>query len=210
MSAAARKNPDPYPRTPTEVADLHPLVVAAAKRELPDWAKAGKKRRAHMDRVAALMEEWARARGLSEVDVIRWGAVGYLHDALRDAPPKRLRPLLSPAFRDAPGNLLHGPAAAFYLEREGVRDYEFLDAVRYHTVGHPSLREMGRALYLADFLEPGRKLRPKFRARLRERMPSEMPVVLKEIVAARIQYLVDSESAIRAETLSLWNTLADG
>jgi len=177
---------------------------------MPEWTQAGKARRAHVARVAALMEEWSRALDLKKVDRARWVAAGYLHDALREARPADLRPLLSPAFRDAPGKILHGPAAAVYLERCGVVDHELLDAVRYHTVGHPSLSNLGCALYVADFLEPGRSMRPKFRARLRDRMPQDLDGVLREIVGARVQHLVDRESAIRPETLNLWNTLVGG
>lgn len=204
----SRKNP--YPGAPTGREDLHPLVVAASTGELPPWTRAGKTRRKHMARVAALLEEWATGLQLGEVQVIRWTAAGFLHDVLREAKPSELRPLLAPAFRDAPGNLLHGPAAAFYLQRDGVRDHELLDAIAYHTVGHPSLRALGQALYAADFLEPGRKLRPKFRASLRDRMPADMDGVMQEIVGARIAHLVDRGKGIRPETISFWNELVGG
>ncbi len=197
-------------RAPQHKRDLHPIIRSAADGELPDWAEAGKSRRAHMARVAVLMKEWSRQMGLRKVDRIRWVAVGYLHDALRDARPNTLRPLLSPAFRDAPGNLLHGPAAAVYLERCGVADYEVLHAIRYHTVGHPSLTTLGRALYAADFLEPGRRLRPNFRAKLRQRMPGDLNPVVQEILGARIEHLVDRESAMRPETVNFWNALVGG
>lgn len=199
-----------YPGRPKKKREIHPLVRAAAEGELPDWARAGRRRREHMERVSELLREWAEAAGEKGVDVTRWAGAGLLHDVLREARGSELRPLLPPAFRDAPKSLLHGPAAAFYLEREGVRDYEFLDAIRYHTIGHPSMGRLGRALFAADFLEPGRKLRPRFRARLRERMPGELDAVVREILAARIQVLVDRDSGIRPETVNFWNVLVDG
>jgi 2-amino-4-hydroxy-6-hydroxymethyldihydropteridine diphosphokinase len=199
-----------YPGRPKKKRELHPIVRAAVDGELPEWTRAGRRRREHMARVSELLREWARAAGEKGVEVARWTAVGLLHDVLREARGSELRPLLPPAFRDAPKNLLHGPAAAFYLEREGVRDYEFLDAIRYHTIGHPGMGRLGRALFAADFLEPGRKLRPRFRARLRERMPDDLDAVVREILGARIQVLVDADSGIRPETVNFWNVLVDG
>ena len=45
---------------------LSPIVCAAARGELPDWARASQKRRAHIGRVAALLGEWADGLGLPE------------------------------------------------------------------------------------------------------------------------------------------------
>ena len=150
---------------------LRPVVCAAARGELPEWARASEKRRAHIGRVAALMGEWAAALGLPEEERTRWLAAGWLHDALREAPPEELRPLVPEEFRGLPGKLLHGPAAAERLA--GEADPELLDAIRYHTLGSARFGRLGRALYLADFLEPGRRFEPEWTASMRARMPAE-------------------------------------
>ena len=189
---------------------LHPRVAAAAEGELPPWAHAGAKRRAHMERVARLLDEWAAGLSLPAVDQMRWPALGYLHDCLRDAPPEALRPLLEPPFDAFPGPMLHGPAAAARLAEEGVTDGELLDAIRYHTLGHPRLGAAGRALFAADFLEPGREHQPEWREALRARMPEEMESVVKEILRARIVYLVGEGRPVRPETMAFWNSMAGG
>lgn len=188
----------------------HPLVTAAASGELPAWAQAGKARRAHMKRVASLLKAWAVARGERGREVDRWVAVGYLHDALREADPTTLRKRVPKSFRHLDGNVLHGPGAAARLRDEGVKDKELLKAVAYHTLGHPDFGPLGRALYAADFLEPGRRFRAKWRAKLRERMPENMDGVVREILAARIRRLVDGGRPIRKETMDFWNTVATG
>ena len=154
----------------TEPAALSPVVLAAARGELPEWAVATPRRREHIARVAELLREWSAALGLSEAERIRWTAAGWLHDALRDASESLLRPIVGDAFADFPPPLLHGPAAAARLA--GEADEAILTAVRYHTTGHPALDRMGRALYLADFLEPGRDFSVEWRASLRARMRS--------------------------------------
>tara|TARA_Y100000590_G_scaffold218535_1_gene247513 strand:- start:15795 stop:16364 length:570 start_codon:yes stop_codon:yes gene_type:complete len=53
--------------------------------------------------------------------------------------------------------LLHGPIAAAWLENEaGLMDNRVLEAVRWHTFGWPDIDDVGKILYLADKLEPGK------------------------------------------------------
>jgi 2-amino-4-hydroxy-6-hydroxymethyldihydropteridine diphosphokinase len=163
-----------------------------------------------MDRVAELLDSWASRLGLSETDRQRWRALAYLHDCLKEAPEEALRAELGPPFDSLPGPVIHGPAAAARLAADGVDDPELLDAVRYHTLGHPRLGAAGRALYAADFLEPGRDLRNEWRKQLRDRMPEALDAVVKEIVAARITYLIGEGRPVRQETVAFWNALAEG
>lgn len=160
-----------------------------------------------MQRVAALLVEWADDFGLGETERMRWAALGYLHDAVREDNPETLRPRVAPAFSRLPGRLLHGPAAAERLRLEGVEDGEFLNAVAFHTLGHPGLGLMGRALYTADFLEPGRDLLNEWRAELRGRMPAGIEGVILEVLGARIGHLVELGSPLRPETVAFWNVL---
>ncbi|HZD04460.1 MAG TPA: HD domain-containing protein [Longimicrobiales bacterium] len=189
---------------------LHPLVTAAARGELPPWARMGAERRAHVERVADLMEDWAERGGVGEPERTLWLAAAWLHDCLKEAPEEELRGLLSGALARLPEPVLHGPAAAACLRREGVDDRELLLAVSYHTLGHPDLGSTGKALYAADFLEPGRKPGSRWRARLRERMPGDGEEVVKEILRARIEYLLRRGRPIRHETMAFWNRLAGG
>src|SRR5690242_16469012 len=110
---------------------------------LPPWAVVTAERRAHIERVAQLLAAWADALGVSASERARWLKAAYLHDALRDAP-------LESAFA-------HGPAAAERAAQDGETDRGVLDAVRYHTLGYAAWDDVGRMLYLADFLEPGRR-----------------------------------------------------
>lgn len=149
------------------------------------------------------------ASGLGGRDVTRWKAAGMLHDVLRDADPADLVDRVPPHLRSLPASLLHGPAGADRLRREGVEDEAFLQAIAYHTVGHAGLGRLGRALYIADFLEPGRTFEREWRAGLRARMPAEKDAVLPVVVAARIRHLIDRGSAVHPESLAFWNGLVE-
>lgn len=186
----------------------HPLLARAARGELPAWSEATDARRAHMARVAALMGSWSEDLGLAEADRVRWVAAAWLHDALRDADPETLRSRVPPDMSLLPGPLLHGPATAERLREDGVTDDEILLALAYHTLGHPRLGTLGRALYAADFLEPGRDLLNDWRDALRARMPEHLDDVLRELVAARIVHVVERGSPMRPETVAFWNSMA--
>jgi len=186
---------------------LHPVLVAAARGELPDWAVARPARRAHMARVAALLDTWALALSLPEDDRVRWCAAGYLHDALRDESPATLRSHVPSERRDLPDAVVHGPAAAERLRRDGVRDEELLAAVACHTIGGEGLGTLGRALYVADYLEPGRSYGTEWHGRLRNRMPSDLDGVLREVVGERVRRGKESGRPIARETLAFWNEL---
>ena len=93
---------------------------------LPPWAVVSPERRAHIERVAALLSAWALAKQAPEAQRDRWLRAAWLHDALRDAP--------------AADELAHGPMAAERAARDGITDQGVLDAVRYHSLGTTKMR----------------------------------------------------------------------
>ncbi len=182
---------------------MHPLIEAAGRRgEFPAWAELNVHRRAHVERVAALLALWAEALGLSEDEQVRWRAAGRLHDALKDAAIPVLREL---ADDDSwPEPLLHGPAVSARLAREGVDDDEFLLAVACHSVGHPSFRALGEHLYLADYLDPGRP-ETGDRQALRDAMPAGREDVLPRVIMHRIEHQLAERRPVLSASIDFWN-----
>jgi HD superfamily phosphohydrolase YqeK len=166
--------------------DSSEAVARAAAGETPEWACMTAERRAHAGRVAELLDGWAAALALPDEERSLWRAAGWLHDALRDAPPADLRRELGPGYDDWPDGALHGPAAAGLLEGAPA---ELVEAVRHHTLGSRGLGRLGRALYVADYVEPGRDFAPSRTAALRKRMPGELDAVVREVAAGRIEHL---------------------
>jgi len=117
----------------------------------------------------------------------------WLHDALRDA---RL-----------PNGAGHGAAAADRAAEDGETDTGVLDAVRYHSVGYAGWDAVGRMLYLADNLEPGRKGQRRERARMARRVPHERDEVLREVVARQVEERLHAGRRIHPLTLAFWNSL---
>lgn len=158
---------------------------------LPTWAEVSPKRRAHIERVVGVLTSWADAMRVSPEERDRWIRAGWLHDALRDA--------------ELGSRTAHGPAAADRAAADGERDRGVLAAVRYHTIGSAGWDDVGRMLYLADFLEPGRSL-PEA-SDLARRVPGERDAVLTEVARRRLEWTLRSGWPLQAETVAFWNQL---
>jgi HD superfamily phosphohydrolase YqeK len=172
---------------------------------LPPCAVVADRRIAHVARVVALLEEWARARGIGATEAGRWRRAALLHDALRDADEAVLR---RHEPRSAwPLKTWHGPAAAAAAAADGERDAGVLDAVRYHSLGYAGWDDAGRMLYLADYLEPGRTYERQALDALSARVPAEPAAVLREVAALRLGWRINEGGCIAQETWEFWNAL---
>ncbi len=177
-------------------------MCAVATIDLPRWARAGNGRRAHIARVVQLLRQWAVRMQLHDQEATAWQDAGRWHDALRDADEHELRSLVPDL--DLPLGVLHGPAAAARLEREGERRVDVLAAVRWHTLGHAGWGRTGDALYMADFLEPGRPFDEARRAALADTVPEDFTGALREVVRWRIARAVERNRMIHAQTAMYW------
>ncbi len=178
-------------------------MTDAAWIELPAWAVVSERRIEHIGRVTALMMRWADDLGLAADERAAWRDAGLWHDALRDAPEATLRELCSDTEHPLP--MLHGPAAAQRLRAIGERRATVLDAVAWHTMGHAEWDRTGRALYMADYLEPGRDFARADRAFLATHVAHDFDGVFRQVVRQRIEWSVREGKTLYPETASLWN-----
>ena len=175
---------------------------------LPAWAIVSDRRRAHIGRVTSLLERWAVDMRLDDAERRSWRDAGLLHDALRDADDTVLKDLAGATFgSDVPVEILHGPAAAERLRREGEGRVQLLDAVRYHTVGHGEWDRVGQALYMADFLEPGRKFMQVDRAWLAAQVPNDFAGAFRQVVRMRLEWSLREGKQLYPPTVALWNAV---
>jgi HD superfamily phosphohydrolase YqeK len=63
-------------------------------------------------------------------------------------------------------------------------------------------------LYLADYLEPGRRHDAEARRALARRVPADPDGVLRDVARRRIERTLKSGWALRPETVGFWNALA--
>lgn len=155
-----------------------------------------------------LVAGWADRLDVPISERNRWLKAVWLHDALRDAPEEELERWASSA--PGPTELKHGPASAARAKAEGELDRGVLDAVRYHSVGLPEWDMVGRMLYCADYLEPGRSFDRERRAELAERLPHDPRAVLLEVARARLRHQMKSGWPLLDPTVRFWNSLVAG
>ncbi|MCC7052285.1 MAG: hypothetical protein IT355_03395 [Gemmatimonadaceae bacterium] len=173
--------------------------------KLPPWAVASPKRREHIARVTDLLDGWARAMDIPAGERTAWHDAGIWHDALRDADEELLRELSGDLH--APVEILHGPAAAARLEALGEPRRDVLDAIRWHTLGNPGWGRTGQALFMADFLEPGRKFMLAERAWLAQMVPGDFAGVFRQVVKVRLEWSLREGKGLHPETVAMWNAV---
>ena len=170
---------------------------------LPAWAIVTPKRREHIARVVTLLAAWAERLRVPASEAEAWRDVGLWHDAFRDADEPTLRTLTGDLER--PVGMLHGPAAANRLAAEGEEREDVLDAIRWHTMGRVTWSRTGRALYMADFLEPGRPFMQADRAFLAARVPDAFDEVFRQVVRLRLEWTIREGKGLAPETVLMWN-----
>lgn len=185
----------------------NPAIPSELRPTLPRWARATPERVQHIQRVAELVAEWADRMGTPDSELYRWFKAVWLHDALRDADEAELTKWAPSA--KGPVELRHGPAAAARAKGEGETDRGVLDAVRFHSVGLAEWDMVGRVLYCADFLEPGRSFDGEERAALAGRFPDEPQAVVLDVARRRLLYTIRTGWTLPEPTVRFWNSLCE-
>jgi len=118
------------------------------------------KRFEHTLRVADTAKKLAN---LYEVDEKKAELAAILHDFAKDFPTDKLKQLVIEG--KFPRDLLlfnqelwHGPVGSYILKNEhGITDADVLNAVRFHTTGRAQMSKLELIVYVADYIEPGRR-----------------------------------------------------
>ena len=143
---------------------------------------------AHLERCAETAEILCVRNGL---DPKKGAEAALLHDVARELSDEEILRLAGSRYELVPEErknpvLLHGKAAAAMIARDlGIEDEEILEAAACHTTGCPGMGPIARVVFLADYIEPGRKhLDEAFRERVLHSDPAEgMILVLDREIA---------------------------
>ncbi|MBO4863016.1 MAG: bis(5'-nucleosyl)-tetraphosphatase (symmetrical) YqeK [Eubacterium sp.] len=98
-------------------------------------------------------------------DVEKARIAGLLHDCAKYLTTeeklkkaKKLGIKLTKCVKDNP-DIVHAQLGAYYAEKKyDVKDEEILTAIKYHTTGHPNMSLLDKIIFVADFIEPNRKM----------------------------------------------------
>jgi nicotinate-nucleotide adenylyltransferase len=145
-------------------------------------------------------------------DESRAYAAGLLHDIARELDWQALVRLaitdgtaVSPHEAEHP-ILLHGRAGAVIIREElGIEDQYILDAVRFHTSGHTGMDTIGCIVYMADFLEPGRKYKDKIdRDSI---LGMDLPEMMLEVTVQKFGFLLKKNRTATESAIKMYEEL---
>lgn len=106
--------------------------------------------------------------------------------------------------------LLHGPVAAESLRQAGViNDAEVLEAIRWHSTGHPTLRALGQVVFLADKLDPAKGSRTTAQERLLELARQDLNAAMLEILTLELQALLRRGRLVHPASVEARNALLE-
>ncbi len=92
--------------------------------------------------------------------------------------------------------LIHAKLGAYLAEKKyGIENPRILDAIRYHTTGRPHMSMLDKILYLADYIEPGRKMIPGL-PEIRNLSFTDINQAVCQCAAATLKYLERSKRSI--------------
>lgn len=104
--------------------------------------------------------------------------------------------------------LLHGRIGASLLKDEfNLVNNDILQAVRWHTTGHPDMGKLGQILFIADYIEPCRKhISSTLRSSIMKLDLNEMTI---KVLNERTAYLRDNGFKVAESSMLLFEKLSN-
>ena len=170
-----------------------------------------KKRYVHSVGVCRTAEDLARHYGCN---VEKAAISALLHDVARDYTIEEMKSVILQDNPDAvfPTQMLKEPVllhaaagAAVARCRFGITDEVILRGIAMHTTGGPGMGLLERIVFVADFIEPGRKMNgvKRVRSLAKQDLDAAMLHILKLVIA----YLIDKEKIIMDESIDAYNDI---
>lgn len=128
---------------------------------------------------------------------------GILHDCAKSMHGSELVAICEKAHlnvtaveRSNPTALLHAKAGAYLAEHKyGVTDEDILNAIRYHTTGRPDMSRLEKIIYIADYIEPGRKQLAELEM-IRRIAFQDLDWTMEKILANTLAYLRTTDGQV--------------
>ena len=97
-------------------------------------------------------------------------------------------------------SLLHAKVGSFIaMETYKVDDVDIINAILNHTTGRPEMSDLEKIIFIADYIEPGRKQAPNLEE-VRKMAFVNLDKTMLMILGDTLEYLKDSELAVDQKT----------
>ncbi len=104
--------------------------------------------------------------------------------------------------------LLHAKAGCYLAKKKfHIHDTDILNAILYHTTGRPQMSQLEKIIYIADYIEPGRKNAPNL-SEIRRMAFQNLDAALLQILNDILGYLKDSDVVIDPMTQKTYDYYA--
>ncbi len=135
-------------------------------------------------------------------DVQRARIAGLLHDCAKCIPVEdKLKKAIkfgipvSDSERDNP-DLLHGKLGAYYAAQKcGVSDAGILSAISFHTTGKPEMTLLEKIIFVADYIEPNRRMIREL-PEIRKEAFTDLDRCVLHILKNTLDYLKEGDTVI--------------
>lgn len=105
--------------------------------------------------------------------------------------------------------LLHGKVGGYLAEKKyGIKNPDIISAIVCHTTGKPKMNLLEKIVFIADYIEPGRK-RASGLAEIRQLAFSDLDAALVRILGNTLGYLKESAYNIDPHTEETWKYYCD-
>ncbi|MDP4181524.1 MAG: bis(5'-nucleosyl)-tetraphosphatase (symmetrical) YqeK [Bacillota bacterium] len=166
-------------------------------------ASLSEKRFKHLVGVMDTAVELAQSYGQ---DVDKAAIAGLLHDCAREIKGDELIKTCSKygieidAFYKKQPMLLHGPIGV-EVAREvyQIEDLIVLNSIKYHTTGRANMDMLEKIIFLADYIEPGRKFKGVEEARKMAFIDIDRTMLLA--LDKTISHIIEKENLIHIDTI---------
>jgi len=146
-----------------------------------------------------------------EEDILNAQIAGFLHDCAKCLKEEKIIDIcemnnlpISEVERRNP-YLLHAKAGAVLAkEKYSIENEDILNAIYYHTTGRPGMSQLEKIIFIADYMEPGRKNAPNL-AYIRKMAFDDLDKTLCKILWDTLAYLKESGGEIDPSTEITWN-----
>ncbi len=163
----------------------------------------------HVQRVEKTALELAERYGVEKEKV---SIAALAHDYAKERPDEEMRDLIISENLDLDmlqfgTNIWHGPIGAVLMRNEfGLEEEDIFEAIAYHTIGSPEMKEVAQIIYVADFIEPKRAFKGVDLAR--ELADKDLRQTIAYISSHTLSHLLRRKNKIYPRAIETYNAWA--
>ncbi len=149
-------------------------------------------------------------------DIDRALVAGLLHDCAKDLSDEKLLAICKKqmlpvsAQEEEKPSLLHAKVGSYLARKKyHITDPDILRAIHNHTTGSPGMSLLEKIIFVADYMEPGRKQAPHLE-QIRRIAFADLDQAMIMILEDTLHYLQDSGSVIDETTRKTYEYYQNG